>query len=151
MHWFRVLQKKFPAPSPAALLALSGRKFSFLRKDVLGPVLVNQFLMVPLGYYPFYFAWTGLARGDDVDEIKKKTKEKYKLNLLSQNWAFWLPAQGVQFALVPARYHIAYVSALGLAWNTILSLATLDNQSLGGGEDGERDAKSIVPKKADDR
>ncbi len=85
MHWFRVLQKKFPAPSPAALLALSGRKFSFLRKDVLGPVLVNQFLMVPLGYYPFYFAWTGLARGDDVDEIKKKTTEKYKLNLLSQN------------------------------------------------------------------
>ena len=26
-------------------------------------------------------------------------RDKYKPKLLMQNWAFWLPAQGVQFAL----------------------------------------------------
>ena len=42
--------------------------------------------------------------------------------LLCQNWAFWLPAQFAQFAVVPPGYHILYVSGMGLAWNTILSL-----------------------------
>ena len=144
MHWFGILQSWFPSPSAAAL-ATSGRKFSFLRKDVIGPLLVNQFLMVPAGYYPFYFAWTGFVRGDDFVEIKTKTREKYKLHLLAQNWAFWLPAQGVQFALVPSSYHILYVSAMGLAWNTILSLTTLDNNARGStGSESQENKKKIV-------
>ena len=125
MHWFRILQGMFPAPSAAAL-AVSGRRLSFSRKDVLGPLLVNQFLAVPCLYYPFYFGWTGFVRGATLDESLAAARAKYKPHLLAQNWAFWLPAQGVQFALVPSGYHILYVSAMGLAWNTILSLTTLD-------------------------
>ena len=125
MHWFRMLQGMFPAPSAAAL-AVSGRRLSFSRKDVLGPLLVNQFLAVPCLYYPFYFGWTGFVRGATLDESLAAARAKYKPHLLAQNWAFWLPAQGVQFALVPSGYHILYVSAMGLAWNTILSLTTLD-------------------------
>ena len=30
------------------------------------------------------------------------------------------------FALVPASYHIAFTSACGLVWNTLLSLLTLE-------------------------
>ena len=56
-------------------------------------------------------------------------RAKYRPSLLAQNWAFWFPAQGVQFALVPSAYHIVYVSAMGLAWNTILSLVTLENKT----------------------
>jgi protein Mpv17 len=125
MHWFRFLRFAFPAPSAAAL-AVSGRRLTFFRKDVLGPLLINQFGMVPCGYYPFYFGWTGVVRGATVQESLDAARAKYKPHLLAQNWAFWLPAQGVQFALVPAGYHILYVSAMGLAWNTILSLTTLD-------------------------
>lgn len=125
MHWFKTLQVLFPAPSAAAL-AVSGRRLSFFRKDVLGPLLVNQFVAVPCLYYPFYFAWTGFVRGATAQESLDAAREKYKPHLLAQNWAFWLPAQGVQFALVPSAYHILYVSAMGLAWNTILSLTTLD-------------------------
>ena len=125
MHWFRALRRAFPPPSAAAL-AVSGRKQSFFRKDVLGPLLVNQFGMVPCGYYPFYFAWTGFVRGATLEESRDAARAKYKPHLLAQNWAFWLPAQGVQFALVSPGYHILYVSAMGLAWNTILSLTTLE-------------------------
>ena len=125
MHWFRFLRFAFPAPGAAAL-AVSGRRLTFFRKDVLGPLLINQFGMVPCGYYPFYFGWTGVVRGATVQESLDAARAKYKPHLLAQNWAFWLPAQGVQFALVPAGYHILYVSAMGLAWNTILSLTTLD-------------------------
>lgn len=136
MHWFRALRRAFPAPSAAAL-AVSGRKASFFRKDVLGPLIVNQFGMVPCGYYPFYFAWTGFVRGASLSESTEAARAKYKPHLLAQNWAFWLPAQGVQFALVPSGYHILYVSAMGLAWNTILSLTTLDAAGAAPRADGE--------------
>ena len=118
MHWFRYLQTVFPRQV--------GLKARFLRKDVLAPLLVNQLGMVCVGYYPFFFAWTGFVRGRTWDESMEEMKKKYKLKLLAQNWAFWIPAQGVQFALVPSSYHILYVSAMGLAWNTILSLVTLE-------------------------
>jgi protein Mpv17 len=144
MHWFRILQGMFPAPSAAAL-AVSGRRLSFFRKDVLGPLLVNQFAAVPCLYYPFYFGWTGFVRGATLDESLAAARAKYKPHLLAQNWAFWLPAQGVQFALVPSGYHILYVSAMGLAWNTILSLTTLD--PAGGGKRGG-DEEEMTKKQA---
>ena len=90
---------------------------------------MNQLVAVPCLYYPFYFSWTGLIRGFAFDESVEMARAKYRPSLLAQNWAFWFPAQGVQFALVPSAYHIVYVSAMGLAWNTILSLVTLENKN----------------------
>jgi len=126
MHWFRALQTWFPKPAGAAAAGVR-----FLSKPVLGPLLLNQFVMVPAAYYPFYFGWTGLVRGFTTEETVGAMKEKYKPQLLLQNWAFWLPAQSVQFALIPSSYHILYVSAMGLAWNTILSLTTLSSKVQG--------------------
>ena len=115
----------------------------FFRSDVLGPLLVNQFGAVPMAYYPFYFGWTGFVRGQSRDEILDAARAKYKLRLLAQNWAFWLPAQAAQFAVVPSGYHILYVSAMGLAWNTILSLTTLTSADASGeGARRENSAKN---------
>ena len=78
MHWFRYLQTVFPRQV--------GLKARFLRKDVLAPLLVNQLGMVCVGYYPFFFAWTGFVRGRTWDESMEEMKKKYKLKLLAQNW-----------------------------------------------------------------
>tara|TARA_B100000475_G_scaffold70464_1_gene50615 strand:- start:661 stop:1458 length:798 start_codon:yes stop_codon:yes gene_type:complete len=118
IHWFRYLRTVFPRQ-----VGINAR---FMRRDVLGPLLANQMFMVCIGYYPFFFAWTGFVRGRTPAESLAEMKKKYKLKLLAQNWAFWLPAQGVMFALVPASYHIAFTSACGLVWNTLLSLLTLE-------------------------
>lgn len=118
IHWFRYLRTVFPRQ-----VGINAR---FMRKDVLGPLLANQMFMVCIGYYPFFFGWTGFVRGRTPAESLAEMKKKYKLKLLAQNWAFWLPAQGVMFALVPASYHIAFTSACGLVWNTLLSLLTLE-------------------------
>ena len=99
MHWFRF--RRASGPGARGALAVSGRRLTFFRKDVLGPLLINQFGMVPCGYYPFYFAWTGFVRGATVQESLDAARAKYKPHLLAQNWAFWLPAQGVQFAPCP--------------------------------------------------
>jgi hypothetical protein len=71
-----------------------------MRKDVLGPLILNQFGMVPMAYYPFYFGWTGTVRGQTGEETCAAMKARYRPELLLMNWAFWLPAQGVQFAVV---------------------------------------------------
>ena len=123
MHWFRALQSWFPSKAVASGAAAA--PVSFFSKPVMGPLLLNQFVMIPAGYYPFYFGCTGFLRGMTPKETMSAMREKYKPKLLMTNWAFWLPAQGVQFALVPPSHHILYVSAMGLAWNTILSLTTL--------------------------
>ena len=148
MHWFRILQGWFPrraVPALASAAAAAEKTPRFFRSDVLGPLLVNQFGAVPLAYYPFYFGWTGFVRGQSRDEILDAARAKYKLRLLAQNWAFWLPAQAAQFAVVPSGYHILYVSAMGLAWNTILSLTTLTSADASG-EVARREssAKKIV-------
>ena len=121
MHWFRALQRWFPRRSVMALSTATKRP-SLIRADVLAPLLINQFVAVPTLYYPFYFAWTGFVRGFTAEESIALARERFTPRLLCQNWAFWLPAQFAQFAVVPPGYHILYVSGMGLAWNTILSL-----------------------------
>jgi protein Mpv17 len=113
MHWFRALQRWFPRRSVMALSTATKRP-SLIRADVLAPLLINQFVAVPTLYYPFYFAWTGFVRGFTAEESIALARERFTPRLLCQNWAFWLPAQFAQFAVVPPGYHILYVSGMGL-------------------------------------
>ena len=149
MHWFRILQGWFPrraVPAAASAAAAAAEKTpgssaptSSARSSSIA------FGAVPMAYYPFYFGWTGFVRGQSRDEILDAARAKYKLRLLAQNWAFWLPAQAAQFAVVPSGYHILYVSAMGLAWNTILSLTTLTSADASDeGARRENSAKKIV-------
>ena len=135
MHWFRILQGWFPrraVPAAASAAAAAAEKTPGSSARRPRPAPRQSVRRRALAYYPFYFGWTGFVRGQSRDEILDAARAKYKLRLLAQNWAFWLPAQAAQFAVVPSGYHILYVSAMGLAWNTILSLTTLTSADASG-------------------
>jgi hypothetical protein len=80
-------------------------------------------------YYPLFFAITALVQGLTAEQGLERAREKFG-PLLSRNLLFWVPAQLVQFALVPEEWQVTYVCVMGLMWNVILS-------SLAGSADGK--------------
>ena len=42
---------------------------------------------------------------------------------LKRGWVFWVPAASVNFAVVPLRFQVLYMSCCSIVWNYILSTA----------------------------
>jgi protein Mpv17 len=42
---------------------------------------------------------------------------------LRRGWAFWVPAASINFALVPLKAQVLYMSCCSIVWNYILSTA----------------------------
>ena len=136
MHWFGVLQKMFP-PIAGKVLG-PGPILGRIPIHVIAPLFLNQMVAVPTLYYPFFFGWTGAIRGSTLGESMEKMKDSMP-RVLFQNWSIWLPAQAVQFAMVPPSYHILYVSAVGLVWSSVLSYTTsgsIAQPAVAGAEEG---------------
>lgn len=112
------------SPTMAILLA------SPLSPGVLAAlkVSVNQFCMVPFVYMPMFFALTGAVSGMSAGESWERAKGLFT-PLLLRNYAFWLPAQLIQFAFVPPEFQITYLCTAGLFWNMILSAASAGGSS----------------------
>lgn len=43
---------------------------------------------------------------------------------LQKGWVFWIPAASVNFAFVPLRFQVLYMSTCSIVWTTILSAAS---------------------------
>jgi hypothetical protein len=80
----------------------------------------NQLCVVPVVYYPLFFAVTGAVQGLDFDASVRRAREKF-LPLMKRNLVYWIPVQYVQFAYVPAEWQVPYICMAGLLWNVILS------------------------------
>ena len=80
----------------------------------------NQFLMVPFVYMPLFFLVTGALQGLSTEQTTDRAKELYT-QIIVRNWAFWLPAQFVQFNFVSPDWQIPYLCAMGLVWTFLLS------------------------------
>ena len=101
----------------AAGLAANFRPFAakvFLNQAVLGPVVVTTF-----------FAWTFALQGK-MSEYPEKIRRD-ALPTLKRGWAFWVPAASVNFAVVPLRFQVLYMSCCSIVWNYILSTAAGKN------------------------
>lgn len=92
---------------------------------------LNQLIVVPIVYYPLFFAMTGAVQGLSGTESVQRARENF-LPLMKRNLQFWLPVQYVQFAFVAPEWQVTYVAVLGLVWNVILS--ALAGSATGGDE-----------------
>jgi hypothetical protein len=81
----------------------------------------NQLVVVPLVYYPLFFAMTGALQGLDLASSMRRAREKF-LPLMKRSLSFWIPVQYVQFAYVAAEWQVPYVCVWGLIWNVIVSV-----------------------------
>merc|ERR1711871_511978 len=81
---------------------------------------INQLIIVPIVYYPLFFAVTGAVQGLTNEQSLRRAQENFA-PLLSRNLLFWLPTQFVQFYYVEPEWQVTYVCVAGLVWNVILS------------------------------
>ena len=80
----------------------------------------NQLLVVPIVYYPLFFGITGAVQGLSLTESLARARAQF-VDLTIRNWKFWIPAQLVQFYLLPIDLQVPFTCVMGLVWNVILS------------------------------
>jgi len=102
-----ILLSIFPAGNVLLLAALE-RTFA------------NQLVVVPLVYYPLFFALTGLVQGLTTEEAMARARSQF-VPLIKRNLLFWLPVQLVQFEFVPEELQVTWVALFGYVWKVILS------------------------------
>lgn len=86
-------------------------------------LLAHQFVVVPLVYFPSFFLTTELLQGSTFRGAVQRWESRWWL-AAKANWMLWVPASTLQFAIIPVRFQVIYVSCIGLIWQTVLSLVS---------------------------
>jgi len=110
--WYGALARWFPMTA-GAWIATNLTPFAikvFLNQAVLGPVVVTTF-----------FAWSAAFTGK-LSEYPRQMRERC-FPTLRRGWVFWVPAASINFAVVPVRFQVLYMSCCSIVWNYILSTA----------------------------
>ncbi|KAG7353107.1 Mpv17 / PMP22 family protein [Nitzschia inconspicua] len=84
--------------------------------------LVSQLILIPLIYYPVFYATTGLVQGLTLEETLSRAKETF-IPLMKRNLMFWIPTQFAVFGFVEENLQIPILIVCGLVWTIILSLS----------------------------
>ncbi|TRY74876.1 hypothetical protein TCAL_07134 [Tigriopus californicus] len=97
---------------------LDGRFAGRSRAVVIRKVLLDQFVLGPPSLFLFFTVLSLLEGQEDVlAEVKKKYLPTFVLESL-----FWIPAQAVNFALIPARFRVIFLSIISFTWLNILCI-----------------------------
>jgi len=94
-------------------------------------VAVDQFIVCPLVYLPSFYALKAMADGEcSAAEAPAHVARKLLggggedgggwLTLVAL-WAYWMPAQAVNFWAVPRHLTIPFMNVAGFGWNAIMS------------------------------
>eukprot|EP00611_Tribonema_gayanum_P025994 TRINITY_DN6071_c0_g1_i1.p1 TRINITY_DN6071_c0_g1~~TRINITY_DN6071_c0_g1_i1.p1 ORF type:complete len:294 (-),score=35.84 TRINITY_DN6071_c0_g1_i1:253-1134(-) len=79
---------------------------------------LDQFVFSPVFVGVFFSALMVLE--GEAARIPDKLRQDYWTTLVS-NWTLWMPAQLVNFRLVPLQYQVGAANCVGLFWNAYLS------------------------------
>ncbi len=107
-------------------------------------VFLDQALHHPLIYFPTFFTLKAAVSGKPLSTAVAK----YRTEIWDSTkalWAVWVPAQLVNFSLVPRHMRIPFVSAVSFGWCVILStMQSRFDGAKGGGGGGAAAAASAA-------
>ena len=61
----------------------------------------------------------------DTEASLARAKAQFT-TLCIRHWKFWIPANFLQFCLLPNEWQVPYTCAMGFIWNVILSASAGD-------------------------
>ena len=103
--WYSWLHRNVPGESLASI----GRRL-LLDQGVFAPVFIPSFMTVLL-----------FIEGNPAPISEAQTKW---WPTVAANWKLWVPAQLVNFGLVPLHFQVLFSNGVAVLWNTYLSWAT---------------------------
>lgn len=119
--WYQLLNRlQFKTPTRALIYRV------YLDQAIFSPVAVAAF-----------FGSMSLLEGNGVGEAANRISHAYVPTLL-RNWAVYIPAQVINFSIVPPHLRFVFVGVVSLFWNTYLSSINASQQRLRDLEDGVR-------------
>jgi Mpv17-like protein len=100
-NWYKWLDRTFPGTT---------------RKIIVRKLLLDQFILTPPLLVIFYV-------GMSLMEMQKNTFEECQKKFLptfQRSCLFWLPAQTVNFLLIPPQFRVVYMGFASFLWVNIL-------------------------------
>mmetsp|Transcript_2627 Transcript_2627/g.3977 ORF Transcript_2627/g.3977 Transcript_2627/m.3977 type:complete len:191 (+) Transcript_2627:3-575(+) len=102
--WYGLVSTRL-LPGPSTVAIVSKR------------VLVDQFGFAPI-FLPCFMGGLFLLEGRP--NIPQQVREMAP-DAIVANWALWIPAMTVNFAIVPLKYQVLFGNVVALAWTVYLS------------------------------
>ncbi|CAH1155633.1 unnamed protein product [Phaedon cochleariae] len=100
-NWYRTLDRWFP-----------GKTSSIIVKKLM----IDQFTFTPALLAIFYVSMSIMEQKADLfEEMKQKFVPTFKTSCM-----FWMPAQTMNFLLIPPMYRVSYIAMCSFAWINIL-------------------------------
>lgn len=91
--------------------------------------LFDNFVHSPFLYLPTYYSFRNVSEGGSIADGFREYRDE-GFGVLKACWGVWVPAQFLNFWLVPKNFRILYIAAVGSLWEVILSsLAPMATES----------------------
>mmetsp|Transcript_3967 Transcript_3967/g.5898 ORF Transcript_3967/g.5898 Transcript_3967/m.5898 type:complete len:126 (+) Transcript_3967:479-856(+) len=109
-YWYGVLMVHFPAQT---------------MKAAIQRTLYDQVFFAPI-FIPSFMSSLMVLQGDTCAEIVPTIQRQYK-DLIVTNWIMWIPAQLINFRVVPLRFQVLFSNIVSLLWNAYFSFKVNNN------------------------
>lgn len=95
------------------------------RTKVFQRLMLDQFGMAPL-FVPSFMAGLWILEGRDKiwEPLLEVAPE-----VIQANWALWIPAQVVNFSLIPLNYQVLFSNVVALVWTVYFSWANANSST----------------------
>lgn len=88
----------------------------------LEKVLFDNFVSAPLMWIPPAYIIKSLVFGNSMmDGLDKYVSDVRNENLLQKYWSVWLPAQTLQFSIIPPQFQVAFLATISFFWFMMFS------------------------------
>ena len=83
---------------------------------------MDQFVFSPV-FVTSFLSWLWLWEGEPPPSLPWKLKDHVP-SIVVANWILWIPAQAVNFSLIPVKYQVLFSNFVALLWNAYLSYSS---------------------------
>ena len=104
--WYGALGRMLPAPGTVGAVQR---------------LVADQFIFAPT-FIPVFISCLMTLDGQMAQIVDKLKADWFEA--VKGNWALWIPAQFINFRLVPPRLQVLFANVVGVAWNVYLSLVS---------------------------
>lgn len=85
---------------------------------VLGKLVIDQFIFAPI-FTSLYFYLRGLSEDRSLATTTKRLKSEL-LGIMKKNWSLWVPANFINYLVIPLELRVLFGSVVAFFWNAYL-------------------------------